>query len=401
MPRKLVPQRFVRAQFAQGEPKPHVVAAWRGLLDDAVRRRPLDLPGELLSEYFRERGRSRLGRLVNTANRAAEKFETFVPAGPSGATAAAQALFEASAHPYYHRLSHGDRGGRPQLIFVEPTLDNDRLQAVADLLRPVDHGDAGGHRWAAAIVEPIDDPAATREQSFGDSNELLLATLRQSAASAGGLAARSFVLGNAPDAALAAFSGNPFFDGLAIFTTALIGGDTVSLFKGAVWFHEEAKQSPAAECEAVRLADVVCGRPATLVVWHHALLPLARRFAAEISAADDDDATCIAHGCRIEVVAGYDPAVQRRLLRTPGARRVHLFSEVVRCDRIGAADDVRPAIGVPAPILLTEAYQAVRDAESAAAAVSHEIRLTRLNDQAIGELCAWFTAVIALCKSPT
>jgi len=136
-------------------------------------------------------------------------------------------------------------------------------------------------------------------------------------------------------------------------------------------------------------------------VWHHALLPLARRFAAEIAAAAGDDPACIGHDCQVEVVAGYDPAVQRRLLRTPGARRVHLFSEVVRCDRIGAADDERPTIGVPAPILLTEAYQAVRDAETAVAAASHEIRLSRLNDQAIGELCAWFTAVIALCKSPT
>lgn len=364
MPRKLVPERYVRATFASSSPAARTVEAWRKIAADETLRALLERPASLLSEYFRERGRSRLGRIVNTANRLAETCETVVLVGPSGSTAAAQALFAASAHPFYQRLSHGGRGGRPRIVCVEPTLDNDLLQAALDLLKTTDDGHAPGDRWVSAVVEPSSIATAEERRNF----ESLLNVLPSDS--------QRLHLGDGPEAQLPALHGAAFFDGLALFTAALVGADTVALCKGATWFQEEAKKSSPEACEAVRLADVVAGGPTQLVAWHHALEPLARRFSKRLGRSETT------------VVAGYEPVARRRLLHAADStRRVHLFTDVVRRDRLT----------VPSPSVA--AYEAVRAAEVAAGIDVHEIRLTRLNDQALGELCAWFEAVTVIVKA--
>lgn len=371
MPRKLVPERYVRATLNASSPSPHTVAAWQKASADATLRTSLERPASLLSEYFRERGRSRLGRIVNTANRLATTCETVVLIGPSGSTAAACALLAASAHPFYHRLSHGGRGGRPRIVCLEPTLDNDLLQAALDLLKATDDGHAPGDRWASAVIEPSAAATADQRRDF----ESLLAVLPEANES------RRFRLGDGAEAQLPALNGSSLLDGAALFAAALVGSDTVALCKGGAWFYEDAKQASPEACEAVQLADLLAAGPTQLVAWHHALEPLARRFVALLRAGAAPDEP------QLRVVAAYDPAAQRRLLREPSSRSVHLFTDVVRRDRLS----------IPSP--LVTACDEVRAAETAAERPWREIRLAKLNDQALGELCAWFEAVTVIVQA--
>lgn len=349
MPRKLVQRQFVVGRFPASQPAATFVEARRRVWDDDVVRARLELPGKLLSDYFRDRGRSRLGRQVEAANRWAETCDVVVLVAPHDAAESARALVVGVAHPFYNQLSHGGRGGRPALFVIEPTLDNDRLQGVRDLC------EASSGRWGLAVVEsPETNDVAYwfREHTTED----------------------YFPLEDA-----------------ALFAVSLVGADVVALLKGSVWFHERGRQSLATDDDAVRLLDFIAAAPTQLVVWHDALFPLTQRLAAGVCAS-------------LAVSRGAEYAARRRLLDEPSSRRLHLFSEVVRRDRLGAvageepapfitSDDALAGHCVPAPTALIAAYDEVRSAEIAAGTPSAEIRLTRLNDMAIGELYAWFEAV--------
>jgi hypothetical protein len=371
MPRKLVPERYVRATSNRPTAATSTAAAWQTASADPTLRALLEQPASLLSEYFRERGRSRLGRIVNTANRLAETCETVVLVGPSGSTAAARTLLAASSHPFYDRMSHGGRGGRPRIVCLEPTLDNDLLQAAFDLLKATDDGHAPGDRWVSAVIEPS---AATNADEQRDFETLLqaLPVVKED---------RLFRLGEGPESQLPVLHGSLFLDGAALFAAALVGSDTVALCKGGAWFFEDAKQASPEKCEAVEVADFLAAGPTQLVAWHHALDPLAKRFAAALR---EGEAPAEA---QVEVVAAYEPTACRRLVSGSSSRCVHLFTDVVRRDRLT----------VPSP--LVGAYEEFRVAETAADRPWHEIRLAKLNDQALGELCAWFAAVTVIVKS--
>jgi hypothetical protein len=346
MPRKLVPQRHVVGSFAASQATASIVAAWRRILADDDLRASLELPGRLLSEYFRERHRSRLGKLFTACKRLAESCDPVVLVGPKCAVAGAEALFAATTHPYYNRLAHGGRGGRPRLVFVEPTLDNDRLQAALDLLKSADDAHAPGEHWGLIAIDAEADDVRAVKDVFG-------ASLDES---------RVVLL---PDSG----GKSRYFGELSLAAATLVGADVVTLLKGAAWFHEAARQAPAEKSEAVLLASFLAAGPTQLVAWHHAPEALARRFDAHVA-----------------VVAGCDPAARRALLNDATHGRVHLFTDVVRRDRL------------PAAATLAAAYREVRDAETAAGTPSCEIRLARLNDHAIGELCAWFEAARLIGK---
>ena len=65
------PVTYVRSRFPTAAPAERTAAAWRRLVQDEALRESLDLPGRLLSGYFRERQRSPLGQIVAPANTAA------------------------------------------------------------------------------------------------------------------------------------------------------------------------------------------------------------------------------------------------------------------------------------------------------------------------------------------
>jgi hypothetical protein len=351
MPRKLVPQRYVVGSFAASQAAATIVAAWRRILADDDLHAPLDLPGLLLSAYFRERNRSRLGKLLTAAKRLAETCDPVVLVGSGCAMGGAAALFAATTHPFYNQLGHGGRGGRPRLLLVEPTLDNDRLQAAFDLLKPGDDAHSPGDKWGLVVAGDVEETAS-----------VFLAALRESASSDESYKARLVELD-------AMWLQSHYCGGLALVAAALVGADVVSLLKGAAWFHEAAKKAVPAACEAVRLADFVAGGPTAFIAWHHALEAPARRFDPNVA-----------------VVAGCDPAERQSLSADNRIRRIHLTSDVVRRDRL-------PGLS-PASV----AYQGIRDAEAAAEIASCEIRLTKLNDHAVGELCAWLDAARLIGK---
>lgn len=357
MPRKLIPERYVIGTFGLNSPAAAVVEAFRHLTDDQRQRR-FEVAAPLLTEYFRERGRSRLGRLLTTLAPFAESYDPIVLVGSDDAVSSAAAFFAATAHPYYNQLSDGGRGGKPRVVFVAPTLDNDRLHAALDLLKSTDEAHVPGHRWGLVIQQPAAGAPPEEVTEVATIERLFVDALGDDRTT------RTLVLNEVSPGYVDTVADDSFLTALTIVGTALVGGDVVALFKGAAWFYESLKKATPTECEAVRLADFFTGRPAEIVVWHHAVEPLARRFAAGVP-----------------VVVGFDPMEQRNLLRDTARRRIHIYTDVVRRDRLPTSP---PSIG--------DAYREVRAAESAAGTESCEIRLNRLNDQTLGELCAWFEA---------
>jgi hypothetical protein len=341
----------------------------------------LDLPGELLSEYFRERHRSRLGTIVTAANAWPDWCETVVLVAPQRDALAAKAMFAAAAHPFYNQLSAGGRGGRPRLIVLEPTLDHDRLQGALDLLKPTGDADVTHNRWTLVVAG-------------GESPEVA-ATATPFIAALNGDAARHFVLGEAANStSLATWDAPPFFEPAALLASSTVGADVVQQLKGAIWFTEQAKSVPPAENEAVQLAEFLAHGPVEVVVWHSSLEPLACDFARQAKS-------------NVRVVAGFETAAQSELLAaTSSARRLHLWSEAIRRDRLGTAEpihadgepypDVAVERFVPTPQPLIAAYEEVRAAETVSGIASAEIRLSRLGDPALGELSAWLSAAIVL-----
>lgn len=406
MPRKLVPRRYVFGTFPAAANESMLAAreAWDRVVAEPSALARLDLPGVLLSEYFRERHRSRLGSIVTAANAWPDWCETVVIVAPQAAAAVGRALFAAAAHPFYNHLSTGGRGGRPRLFFVEPTLDHDQLQGTLDLLKPSGDAHCPHDRWAFVAAEPEASPEiAAAAGPFLDA-------LRSDAGINNSPRVRFCILSADPDAAegdlagdvtflpLAAWSAPHFFHPVGLLASSIVGADVVQQLKGAVWFAEQAKSAPPAENEAIQLAEFLSHGPVDIVVWHGALEPLARDFAQQVNQ-------------QVHVVSGCAQAEQLKLLvPRDGVRRLHLWSEAIRRDRLGAAESVVQPDGepypdtaierfVPTPQPLAATYDAVRAAELTAGTASAEIRLTRLGDPAIGELSAWLSTVIVLRKS--
>lgn len=384
MPRKLVPRRYVSATLPPSATSGEAAAAWERLLADHARRALLDRPGELLSEYFRERKRSRLGKIVTAANAWPDWCETIVVVASHEDATIGRALFAAAAHPFYNQLSPGGRGGRPQLLFVEPTLDNDVLQGTIDLLRASSEADIPHHRWGLVVVLPETNAEVAKTAS------IFVQAMNNDPA-------RQFFLSepSVAESAFTAWQAPTFFHPVALLASSTVGADVVQQLKGAIWFNEQAKSASTAENEAIQLAEFLSHGATEIIVWHHALNQLACGFAARMEN-------------EIRVVDGCENSTRRRLLNaTPSIRRLHLVCDAVRRDRLGIVEPISPGETeiagdgtierfVPMPQPLVAAYEEVRAAEVAAGITSAEIRLSRLNDPAIGELCAWLSTVMEL-----
>ncbi len=157
--------------------------------------------------------------------------------------------------------------------------------------------------------------------------------------------------------------------GPALLAATAIGVDTVSLLKGSVWFWEAAKKLTAEASPVVQLADYLRRPECRIAAWHHALLPMAESL-AELGSARDRRP--------LEVVAPFRNEGLRLLQAQPDRPTLHLWCETPRRDRLSPS--------------LTDGL----DAEYARLAPEAEIRLTRLHDIGIGELCQWFAAVKVL-----
>lgn len=344
----------------------------------------LDRPGELLSEYFRERKRSRLGKIVTEANAWPDWCETIVVVASHEDATVGRALFTAAAHPFYNQLSPGGRGGRPQLLFVEPTLDNDVLQGTIDLLRASSEADVPHDRWGLVVVTP---------EAYAEVAAMASIFLH----AMGNDPARQFLISESTlaESAFTAWQAPTFFHPIALLASSTVGADVVQQLKGAVWFAEQAKQATPAENEAIQLAEFLSHGPTEIVVWHHALKQLACGFAARMRN-------------EIRVIDDCENSARRRLLIADSSiRRLHLVCDAVRRDRLGVIEPISPGETeiagdgtierfVPMPQPLVADYDEVRAEEVASGITSAEIRLSRLNDPAIGELCAWMSTVLEI-----
>lgn len=427
MPRKLVPQRFVAASFpgSAEAATSSIATAWNRLTADDGVQAALDRPGVLLDEYFRLRQRSPLGRIVAAATRLGEQVRTIVVVAPALLCRRAAAQMAATAHPHYDLLDLPHRGGRPRVVFLPPTLDNDLVQAALDVVQPHGATPACGEPWGLVVVGP--------NEMTGDSAETtadlrrtaapFVAALRREATNDETLRERLLVFpttrdgdepcvgelvgGDVPHPPLPHLPSSLFLDTTATFALTAVGADVVTLLKGVIWFRETTKTLPTVEHDAVRLAEFLAAGPVEIVVWQHALAPLARTFVEAL------ENTPLGYSV-VRLIDGCDPEKHRRLLDAQaaavvGLRRLHLVSDAVRRDRIGVApvddftrfavpDDVLAGPFVPMPDDVATAIATVRAAESAAGVPAAEIRCTRLNDAALGELCGWFATATLIAE---
>jgi hypothetical protein len=379
MPRRLAAQSFVDGKFPAPAAIPQLAAAWESIVRDDAVRCPLDMPGRLLSDYFRRRNRSSLGDSVTTANRLGETCDTVFVVGHRKDLAGCEAITAAAAHPLHNLLPDSQRGGRPRVLFLEPTLDTDLLQGAIDLVRRVGEGLELHERWAVVIVAPAEESARLRAALL-EGVAPLVRVLCEIASDEAQLRERLIVVDESAELAGALLPPNtPFhllalerapslLDGPALFLSALVGADSISQLKGAVWFWEAAKVQLAHESKVVALAAFLARPDCTIAVWHQALEPLCRRLTA---------------GSRVRVVPAYSHAGCAELAGLAGDALLHIWSEVARRDPLNMA-----SLDAAEPRLVADALRTCYDATQPAA----ELRVRRLNDIALGELCQWFSA---------
>jgi len=380
MPRCLASQSFVDGTFPPAGAAPQLASAWEAIVRDETLRWPLDHPGRLLSAYFRQRRRSSLGDSVSLANVLGETCDTvFVVAGREE-IASCEALVAAAAHPLHNLLRANQRGGRPRVIYLEPTLDTDLLQGAIDLVRRVGEGTDLHTRWAVALIAPATRDDTQLRRDLREAAAPLASALRESSSGAVDLQARLIVLDESAEQAaelvapglafhtLALERCSSLLDGPALFLSALVGADSISQLKGAVWFWEAAKCRLAHESNVVALADLLSRPGCRIATWLHALESLARR---------------LADGRLIPVVPAYAHAGRRELAASTDGPTLHLWSETVRRDPLRGLRDQEDV-----PEFVAEALRA----EYLASRPEAEMRIRRLNDIAIGELCQWFSA---------
>ena len=381
MTNRNAPVSYVRSRFPAAPPTERAAAAWNWLMHDKIAGDILEVPGRLLSTYFRERTRSPLGQVVAPANITAAECDTLLIVGPAAAIGHARRLVDACAHPFHNWLLQGGRAGRARVVLLEASSDNDLLQAALDLVRRACDGPTLHDRWALAIVGPKDDGDASQREAVAACAAPLVQALRDVTGTVDELRARLFVQATSGEQGILLLpEGMPHTpmpmlpavapaSGPALLATTAIGVDTVSLLKGSVWFWEAAKKLSAEASPVVQLVDYLRRPECRIAAWHHALLPMAEVL-AEFGTA----------GARtpLEVVAPFRNEGLRLLQAQPDRPTLHLSCEMPRRDRLSPS--------------LTDGL----DAEYARLAPEAEIRLTRLHDIGIGELCQWFAAVKVL-----
>lgn len=385
-PRRLASQTFIDGAFpAAASLAPQLAEAWTALVRDDAVRLPLDHPGRLLSEYFRARRRSSLGDSVTLANALGERYDTVFLVAGRKEIAGCEALIGAAAHPLHNLLRGNQRGGRPRVIFLEPTLDTDLLQGAIDLVRRVGEGIEVHDRWALIVVAPGDSGDVEGRRDLREAAAPLVEQLRETVAGDEELRARLIVLDESTErAAELVAAGTPFhtlalprraslLDGPAMFVSALVGADSISQLKGAVWFWEAEKVKLAHESRVVALAEFLARPGCRIAAWHHALEPLGRRL-VELGS--------------IPVLAAYSHAGRRTLAADGDRPTLHLWSDAVRRDPLNAAslDEAEPRL------VVDELRARYASASALTANTDAVIRVKRLHDIGIGELCQWFSA---------
>ncbi|MBA4018869.1 MAG: hypothetical protein C0483_17005 [Pirellula sp.] len=385
MTNRNAPVSYVRSRFPAVPPTERAASAWHRLMHDRLAGEALEAPGGLLSSYFRERSRSPLGQVVAPANIVAAECETLLIVGPAAEIGQARRLVDACAHPFHNLLMQGGRAGRARVVLLEASHDNDLLQAALDLVRRACDGPTLHDRWALAIVGPTEDAVDAQRRAVADCAAPLIQALREVAASDDELRNRLFVQAASEVSSVALLPEGvphtfmpllPAIDpasGPALLAATAIGVDTVSLLKGSVWFWEAAKKLDAESSPVVQLADYLRRPHCRIAAWQQALLPMAESL-AQLAA--------VSGLVPPEVVAPFRRDGVLRLLARAHHPTLHLCCDSPRRDRLS-------------PTLTDQLAVAYASWEPEA-----EIRLTKLHDIGIGELCQWFAAVKVLEAIP-
>ena len=135
-----------------------------------ARRRLVDLPETMLTDYRAHRGKSELGRILATAKRLREAVNRVVIVGNDSDCLAARALFGACCHPYHNEQGRGDRGGRPRIYFTPSGFDNDALQGLLDLLPHGRKAATIDERWGMIVIDAgLLSPFAPRKSALSRS----------------------------------------------------------------------------------------------------------------------------------------------------------------------------------------------------------------------------------------
>jgi glucose-6-phosphate isomerase len=223
-----------------------------------VEKQPLDhgfirLPEVMLESYRRHREESELGQVLRVARLLQETVDRVVVLGIGGSSMGARALMEGCCQPYFNELSRADRGAKPRMYFEGNNVDNDSLQGLLHLLRPAGSGSNSTTtsleaRWGLIVISKS---GGTMETAVAF--RLFLAALRESAGegalpnlvvpvtgASGGLAELARALGCAnvlpvPDGVGGRFS---VLSSVGLLPAAVLGINVISLLEGAIAMNE-------------------------------------------------------------------------------------------------------------------------------------------------------------------
>jgi glucose-6-phosphate isomerase len=403
VPRLEAARRAVLAQLNPQMPEASRAASGRGALwarqwvAGAQRAEALDqdiaLPERMLTDYWRHRRTSELGRILAAAKRLREAVDRVVIVGSEADCAAAMALFEACCHPYHNEQGRGDRGGRPRIYFAGDDLDNDAVQGLLDLLLHERLATTLDDRWGLiAIDTPADKTGNAEDTEIAERSatnvvfEVLFAALRRSC---GGNTEGAMQL-VVPVGVHASACGDTLkrelqqtsvFASAGLLPASVMGLDIVRLLEGAAAMSERFRTSPIGDDPPLDLAGVCTLNSQKYGAVRARFAPWGRGLAAA------------ANWC--QRLSGGITNLKSEISDSRfeiSDLTINLIVESVRRDRIAIAsnvlddDPLTPATRQTLPDLQTAVIAAAKAASAAAGRPAIDIRLPALDESSLGQL---------------
>lgn len=251
----------------------------------------------LLADYAARREASVVGRVLQAAHPLSLSNDLVLIVTADAVADPGRMLYAASAHPWHPLLDRAERGGRPRLVWLDPTLDDDQLAGIFDVARGLELRGTRDEGWGlvvpddaallglarlAAIAQRCEqelEASRRRRPGWGTHRRVRVGpgTLAWADADAPVADPRSTAAG-----ACALPLDNSPWTAAALLPAAIAGADILSLLKGAAALaHSAAAAEPSTEPLDALLAWWAVQRASTghlpaLAATHHALAVVAR-----------------------------------------------------------------------------------------------------------------------------
>ena len=390
----------------------------RHLRDVPPELRPLDAgfidgPRHMLEAHRSTGDRTELGRILATANRIRTEADIAVMLGIGGSYLGARALFEALCSTYHNDLPSDKRNGVPRIFFEGNNADNDSLQDLLELLHSTcTKPDDRQQRWAVVVISKsggtLETAAALRvvrremARYYGPKSDRLRKLLVPITGATGKLRDLCRADGYAdddiftiPDNVGGRYS---VFTPVGLLPAAIMGLDVPALLQGAAamtdtFFKEPFDRNPALQYAAVNyLMAEERGKPVrVLSVWSRKLEALGLWYDQLLAESLGKESRGPTPLTAVETRDLHSRGQQHQ----EGTRDKIINNLVIAKPRhepvaIGKSDRNEDGLNRLAnktyPEILDAARRGTDEAYRDAARPTAEIRLSNLNEHALGEL---------------